>query len=102
MMIKTEYASEVTVDWQAVQDFKSDQPLHVGLKNGESVVGPVTANSGKVEVSTKTAGNVDRKGECRSDAQRCRTIGLGKSSAHRIPRRLEPRPYPGVRSHRRE
>jgi len=30
MMIKTEYASEVTVDWQAVQDFKSDQPLHVG------------------------------------------------------------------------
>jgi len=70
MMIKTEYASEVTVDWQAVQDFRSDQPLHVGLKNGESVVGPVTANSGKVEVSTKTVGNLDRKGECRSDAQR--------------------------------
>jgi len=42
MMIK-EYASEVTVDWRAVQDFKSDQPLHMGLKNGESVVGPVRA-----------------------------------------------------------
>ena len=50
MMIKTEYASEGTVDWRAVQDFKSDQSLHVGRKNGESVVGPVTANSGKVEV----------------------------------------------------
>jgi len=31
----------------------------VGRKNGESVVGPVTANSGKVEVSTKTVGNVE-------------------------------------------
>jgi len=85
MMIKTEYASEGTVDWRAVQDFKSDQSLHVGRKNGESVVGPVTANSGKVEVSTKTVGNVETaKESVVLDAQPCRTIGLGKSSAHRI------------------
>lgn len=58
LIIKTEFAGEVTIQWDAVQDFKSDQPLHVGLKNGETVVGPVTASSGKVEVSTKTAGNV--------------------------------------------
>jgi putative salt-induced outer membrane protein YdiY len=73
LVLKTDYAGEVTVKWQAVQDFKSDQPLHVGLKNGETVVGPVTASSGKVEVSTKTAGNVETATEnvvlMRSDAE---------------------------------
>lgn len=73
VIIKTEYAGDVTVDWGAVQDFKSDQPLHVGLKNGETVVGPVTASSGKVEVSTKTAGNVETAKESvvvmRNDAE---------------------------------
>jgi putative salt-induced outer membrane protein len=73
LIIKTEFAGEVTVQWEAVQDFKSDQPLHVGLKNGETVVGPVTASSGKVEVSTKTAGNVETTKESvvvmRNDAE---------------------------------
>jgi putative salt-induced outer membrane protein YdiY len=73
LVLKTDYAGEVTVKWEAVQDFKSDQPLHVGLKNGETVVGPVTASSGKVEVSTKTAGNVETATEnvvlMRSDAE---------------------------------
>jgi hypothetical protein len=73
LIIKTEYAGEVTVDWGAVQDFKSDQTLHVGLKNGETVVGPVTANSGKVEVLTKAAGNVETAKESvllmRNDAE---------------------------------
>jgi putative salt-induced outer membrane protein len=59
LLIKTEFAGEVTVQWEAVQEFKSDQSLHVGLKSGETVVGPVTASSGKVEVATKTAGNIE-------------------------------------------
>jgi len=73
LILKTEYAGEITIDWSAVQDFKADQPLHVGLKNGETVVGPVTATSGKVEVSTKTAGNVETTKESvvlmRNDAE---------------------------------
>ena len=59
LVIKTEFAGEVTVDWAAIQDVKSDQPLHVGLKDGKSVVGPVTTADGKIQVSTKTAGNVE-------------------------------------------
>ncbi len=73
LVIKTEYAGEVTVQWDAVQDFKSDQSLHVGLKNGQTIVGPVTGSSGKVEVSTKTAGNVETARESvvvmRNDAE---------------------------------
>ena len=58
-MIKTEFAGEVTVQWPAIQELKSDQSLHISLKNGETVVGPVTTSDGKLEVSTKAAGNVE-------------------------------------------
>lgn len=59
LVIKTEFAGEVTVDWSAIQDVKSEQPLHVGLKDGRTVVGPVTTVDGKLEVATKNAGTVD-------------------------------------------
>jgi putative salt-induced outer membrane protein len=73
LVIKTEFAGEVTVQWSAVQDIKSDQELHVGLKNGQTVVGPVNSADGKIEVSSKTAGNVEAAKEnivvMRSDAE---------------------------------
>jgi sRNA-binding regulator protein Hfq len=59
LVIKTEFAGEVTVQWPAIQEIKSEQPLHIGLKNGQTVVGPVTTSDGKLEVSTKAAGNVE-------------------------------------------
>lgn len=54
LVIKTEFAGEVTVQWPAVQEIKSDQPLHVGLKDGKNIVGPVNTTDGKIDVSTKT------------------------------------------------
>jgi len=73
LVIKTEFAGEITVQWSAVQDIKSDQPLHVGLKNGQTVVGPVNTTDGKIQVSTKTTGNVEAPKEnvvvMRSDAE---------------------------------
>jgi putative salt-induced outer membrane protein YdiY len=73
LVIKTEFAGEVTVQWSAVQDMKTDQQLHVGLKNGQTVVGPVSTTDGKIEVSTKTTGNVEAPKEnvvvMRSDTQ---------------------------------
>lgn len=59
LVIKTEFAGEVTVQWAAIQEIKSRQPLHVGLKTGQTVVGPVSTSDGKLEVSTKTNGNVE-------------------------------------------
>jgi hypothetical protein len=59
LVIKTEFAGEVTVRWPAIQEIKSQQPLHVALKEGKTVVGPVTSGDGKIEVSTKTSGTVE-------------------------------------------
>jgi len=59
LLIKTEFAGEVTVKWPAVQEIKSEQPLHVGLKDGKTVVGPVASTDGKIEVSAKSGERVE-------------------------------------------
>ena len=58
MLIKTEFAGEVSVQWDAVTSITSTQPLHLGLKDGETVVGTVATSDGKFEVATKTTGEV--------------------------------------------
>ena len=59
LVIKTEFTGEVTVQWAAIQEIKSDQPLHVGFKNGQTAVGSVTSRDGKLEVATKVNGSVE-------------------------------------------
>ena len=59
LVIKTEFAGEVTVKWPAVQEIKSEQPLHVGLKDGKAVVGPVASTDGKIEVSAKSGEKIE-------------------------------------------
>jgi putative salt-induced outer membrane protein len=59
LVIKTQCAGEVTVQWPAIQEITSEQPLHVDLKGGKMVVGPVATADGRIEVSTKSAGNVE-------------------------------------------
>jgi putative salt-induced outer membrane protein YdiY len=58
MLIKTELAGDVNVQWEAVTSIVSSQPLHLELKDGQTVVGTVAAADGKFEVATKTAGEV--------------------------------------------
>lgn len=73
LVIKTEFAGRVTVQWPAIQEIKSEQPLHVGLKGGQNVVGSVSTSDGKIEVSTRNAGNVEAPKESvvvmRNDAE---------------------------------
>lgn len=73
LLIKTEFAGEVTVQWPAVEDIKSEQQLHVGLKDGRTLVGPVTTSDGSITISTKTGGSVEALREnvvvMRSDAE---------------------------------
>ena len=59
LVIKTEFAGEVTVQWPAVQEIQSEQQLHVGLKDGRTLVGPVTTSDGSIAVSTRTGGSVE-------------------------------------------
>jgi putative salt-induced outer membrane protein len=58
VLIKTEFAGDVTVQWDAVTSIQSSQPLHVDLKDGQTVVGTVASADGKLDVTTKTAGEV--------------------------------------------
>ena len=59
LLIKTEFAGEVTVQWPAVQEINSTQPLHVALSNGKTVVGPIATADGSFAVSTAASGTVN-------------------------------------------
>ena len=73
LLIKTEFAGDVTVQWPAVQQVTSTQPLHVTMANGKTVAGPVTTADGSLAVATTTSGTVSvAKGDVtalRSDAE---------------------------------
>lgn len=56
--LKTDYAGDLIIKWDAVQSISSDQPLYVTPKTGVTVVGPVSTSDGKLQVATKDAGAV--------------------------------------------
>jgi len=60
LTMKSELAGVVTIPWEAVTKVSAEQPLHVGLKGGETVVGAVTtsADNTKFEIATKETGVV--------------------------------------------
>lgn len=58
LLIKTEFAGDVSIDWAAVQQIISSTPLHVALENGQTVVGPVTTADGNFSVATVNQGAV--------------------------------------------
>jgi len=58
LVIKTEFAGEVTVQWPAVQEINSTQHLYVTLSDGKTVVGTVTTSDGNLAVVTANAGTV--------------------------------------------
>src|SRR5206468_2829837 len=53
-------AGEVSVAWTAITAVSAPGPLHVGLKDGKTVVGAISTqpDSGKLEIATKDAGVV--------------------------------------------
>jgi putative salt-induced outer membrane protein len=54
LVLKTDYAGEVKLDWSAVQGIQSTQPLHLVLKNGQTLSGPVTSSDGHLRVAAAT------------------------------------------------
>jgi len=58
LILKSEFAGQVTIPWDAVTEIASTNPLNVGLKDGQTLVGTVTASNGKFNVATSNAGNV--------------------------------------------
>jgi putative salt-induced outer membrane protein YdiY len=58
LVIKTDYADEVTIQWEAVDQLSSAQTLHIATKAGGTLVGPVSTANGNIQVATKS-GNVE-------------------------------------------
>jgi putative salt-induced outer membrane protein YdiY len=51
IVVKTDWAGEVNVDWTAVGAITSSEPLHLELKNGQTVSGMVSTQDGRFEVA---------------------------------------------------
>jgi putative salt-induced outer membrane protein YdiY len=58
LVIKTDYAGDVTVKFDAIQSLASSGDLNVTL-GGKTAIGPVTTSGDDVIVATKTAGPVE-------------------------------------------
>ncbi len=58
IVIKTEFAGEVSVLWDAVDSIQSTAPLFLALKDGQTIAGKVSTANGKYTVETATAGTV--------------------------------------------
>jgi putative salt-induced outer membrane protein YdiY len=58
LVLKTEYADAITIKWDLVQQVESSQPLYMGTKGGQMVVGPVTTSGDKLVAATKESGTV--------------------------------------------
>jgi putative salt-induced outer membrane protein YdiY len=73
IVLHTEFAGDVTIQFAAVTEIKTDEELHVSLKGGKTAVGPVSTADGKIEVATKAGGTVEATKEevtlIRNDAE---------------------------------
>src|SRR5262245_51237047 len=58
LLIKSEFAGDVTVQWSAVSAIVSPQPLHLTLADGRVIAGTVSTADGKLEVATKDRGEI--------------------------------------------
>ncbi len=59
LVLHTEFAGDVTVQFAAITQITTDKELHVSTSDKKTVVGPVTTSNGKLEVATKTGGTVE-------------------------------------------
>ena len=58
LVLHTDFAGDITLQFAAITQITTDKELHVSTSDKKTVVGPVTANDGKLEVATK-AGPVE-------------------------------------------
>lgn len=58
LTVKSEYAGDLAIKWEAVAAVTSAQPLNIGLKDGQVLVGTVTTSDDKFSVQTASAGTV--------------------------------------------
>src|SRR5213080_4484754 len=69
LVIKTEFAGDVTVQWPAVQEIHSTQTLHLVTRGEKMLVGTVTTSDGNLAVGTATSGTVNVVKALRNDEE---------------------------------
>ena len=73
LVLKTDYAGDLNIQWDAVTGIVSSQNLHLALKDGQTIVGTVSTSDSKFEVATKDTGSVSASKEdvtaVRNDAE---------------------------------
>jgi putative salt-induced outer membrane protein len=59
LVLHTEFAGDVTLQFAAITQITTDQPLHVALSNGQTLVGAIATSDGKLEVAAKSGTPVE-------------------------------------------
>jgi putative salt-induced outer membrane protein len=59
LVLHTEFAGDVTVQFAAITQITTEKPLHVALKSGQTVVGPITTSDGNLEVAPASGAPVE-------------------------------------------
>jgi putative salt-induced outer membrane protein YdiY len=58
LVIKSDFAGEVSIQWDAITSIQSTQTIYMGLKDGQTIAGTVSTSDGKFVVDTKNAGKI--------------------------------------------
>ncbi len=59
VVLKTDYAGDVTLKFEAIENITTTGDMTVGLSGGKTVVGPVSTSGDNIIVTSKTAGPVE-------------------------------------------
>lgn len=59
LVLHTEFAGDVTIQFAAITEITTDKNLHVALSNGQTAVGPITTSDGKLEIASKSGAPVE-------------------------------------------
>jgi len=54
LVLHTDYAGDISLNWESVKAIDSPETLHLELQDGKTVAGPVTTSDGRLQVSTNT------------------------------------------------
>jgi putative salt-induced outer membrane protein YdiY len=63
LTLKSEFAGEVKIQWAAIEQLSSSNPLYIQLRDGQVIHGTVSTTQGRIEVQTKETGLVSTSRE---------------------------------------
>jgi putative salt-induced outer membrane protein YdiY len=58
LVLKTEFAGDLKIQWKAIDAITSTTPLYIHLASGDTLAGPVTTENGQYRVTTANSGTV--------------------------------------------